>query len=81
MDDMTWTPPRLLTFYARMRLTYLLFWLRLPMPVVWLTALWSSGATVSFLLIDRQRASLNIESGNGLKTVDVTVAKKAVAAM
>lgn len=76
MEDMTWTQPRSPTFLERMRLTYTLFSMRLPAPVVWLTILWSIGATVSFNLTDPRRASLLIESANGRKSVDVTVSIK-----
>ena len=71
-----WTPPRSLTFCERMKLTYTLFLLRLPMPGVWLMALWSSGATVSFNQTNQLPASLLIESGNATVEVTVTTLKR-----
>ncbi len=60
------------TFSERMRLTWLLFSKGLPLPTVWLTALWSSGATVNISLTSPQSAKLVIENGNKGKTVTVT---------
>lgn len=80
-DDMTWTPPRSLTFFERIRLTWALFSVVLAMPVVWLTVVWSSGAIVSFHLTDPKSASLRIVSGNGLKELAVTVRSKRVTAV
>lgn len=72
MDDTTWTPPKLLTFYVRMILTFKAYWMPLPMLAAWLQALWSSGATVSFHPIDPPHVSLRIASGNGLRNLTVT---------
>lgn len=80
VGDTTWTPQRSLIFFERIRLTWTLLRLRLPMPVVWLKALWSSGATVSFLLTDPKNASLHIASGNGLREIEVTVSARKVTA-
>lgn len=74
-EDTTWTQPKLLTFFARMNLTWTLFYVRCPMPVVWLTIAWSSGATASFNLTDPKTALLRIVSGNGRKEMEVTVSK------
>lgn len=70
--------PRLLTFCERMRSTYSLFLMRLPMPGVWLPIVWSSGATVSISLTNPQSAKLVIESGDGHKTLEVTISKHRV---
>lgn len=80
-DGLTWTRPRSLTFCERMKLTWTLCLLRLPMPSVWLTILWSIGARVSFHLTDPKTVSLRIVSANGSKELEVTVKGEAVTAM
>jgi hypothetical protein len=77
-DGMTWTQPRSLTFFERIRLTWTLFWIRLPLPVDWLRAVWSSGATASFNLTVPKSASLHIVSGNGKREISVTVSARRV---
>lgn len=74
-DDTMWTPPRSLTFFERMRVTYALFLMRLPLPLAWLMVVWSSGATVSISPTDRLPVKLHIASGNGHKEVTVTITK------
>jgi hypothetical protein len=81
MDDTIWTPPKSPTFFARINLTWTLFWVRCPMPAAWLTLVWSSGATVSFNLTDPTRASLRIVSASGAKELEVTVSKQRVTPM
>lgn len=76
---MTLTPPRRLTFSERMKLTFMLWRLRLPAPAAWLRAVWSSGATVSLSPIDRLPVKAIIESGNGNVTVEVNIKKKRLA--
>lgn len=73
-----WTRPRSPTFCERMRLTYALFYLRLPMPTAWLMALWSIGTSVSFSPINQLPAKLHIVSGNGRREVTVTIDKVTV---
>lgn len=77
LEDLTWTGTRPLTFFGRMRLTFILFWLRLPMPAAWLVIVWRSGTVASSRLIDPRRVRLRIESVNG-NYVDVTIRKKQV---
>ena len=68
--------PRSPTFCERMRLTYTLFLMGLPLPSAWLRAVWSIGARVSFSPIDQLPARLHIESGDGQIEVMVTISKR-----
>ena len=72
------TPPRLPTFCERMRLTYALCLMRLPLPVVWLRTVWSIGATVNISPINPQSARLVIVRGDGAVMVTVTITKNRV---
>lgn len=73
------TPPRSPTFFERMRLTCWLFWLGLPMPVVWLKVVWSSGAIVSSSPISQRSAKLVIET-NGGNYLNLVISKSHVTA-
>lgn len=77
-ESLTLMQARPLTFSERMRLTYVLFWIRLPLPVDWLRALWSIGATASMSLTPQHSVRLHIESGNGQREVTVTLKKLTV---
>lgn len=81
VDVMTSTQPKSPTFFGPINLTWTLFWVRCPMPVAWLTLVWSIGATVSFNLTDPTRALLRIVSGNGRKEIQITVSKHSVTPM
>lgn len=76
MEDTTLTQMKQLTFYERMRLTFLLLCLPWRLPAGWLAVVWSSGATASFLVIEARIASLHIVSGNGLKEFSMTLSKR-----
>lgn len=78
LADMISTRPKPLTFCARIWLTYLLLWTRLPAPVVWLKIVWSIGATGSLSLIGQLPVKLHIVSGNGEDDITLTVRKTRV---
>lgn len=78
LDVMNLMPPRSPTFFERMRWTYGLLRMGLPMPATWLPIVWSSGATASISPIHPKSARLDIESANGDKTLSVTVSIKRV---
>lgn len=80
LDFMKSMPPRSLTFFERMRLTYALFSMGLPMPVEWLTIVWSIGARVSSSPIDQRSVKLSIETKSGYRYVTVTISKRQVTA-
>lgn len=67
-----WTQPKLLTFYARMKLTSASSWLPWWLWAVFLMTVWSSGATASLRQIDPLTVRLSIVSGNGQRRVMVT---------
>lgn len=67
------TLPRSPTFSERMRLTLVLLRMRLPMPGMWLPALWSSGAIVSSNLIAPLSVRLVIELENGDQSVELEI--------
>jgi hypothetical protein len=71
MDDTTLTPPRLLTFSERTRMTWTLRYLGWRMLAASLPVVWSSGATVSSSPIGRLPALLEA-SRDG----DVTLQKR-----
>jgi hypothetical protein len=75
-DDTEWTQPKLLTFYERMKLTFVPLKTHCAMPAGWLRVVWSRGASVSFRLIEAKSVSLHIASGNGLRTFDLTIANR-----
>jgi len=77
-DGFSLTQPRRPTFSERMRLTYALFLMRLPLCSGWLGILWSSGAIASFSPIDRLPAKLLIE--NDRKSIEITISKRHVTA-
>jgi hypothetical protein len=73
MDDTTWTLPRSPTFSERLRLTWMLFSLRLPMLAGWMGLLWSTGATVSLHRTGQLPVSLRIANASGRKTAEITI--------
>lgn len=71
--DMILTQPRPLTFCERLRMTFWLWQMHWRAQAIFLKALWSNGATVSFSRIGQQSASVAI--GNGRKQAIVTASK------
>jgi hypothetical protein len=65
MDVTTWTRPRSLTFFERIRLMLMLFSMRLGRPDIWLRILWSSGVKGSFDPTGPLTGKLHIESASG----------------
>jgi len=76
MVDMISTPPRQLTFCERLRMTFWLLSASLRMQGAWIKALWRSGATVSFLRIGQQSASVVIESGRNPRHQTIVTASR-----
>jgi hypothetical protein len=76
MDFFALMPPRSPTFSERLRMTYALWSMRLPMPSVWIPIVWSIGATASLSPTGPQSAKLTIETANADRCVTVTISKR-----
>lgn len=65
MAGLNWTPPKRLTFFERMKLTYALLSLNLRPLAGFIKAMWRSGASVSFSRTGRGIVSVRIVSADG----------------
>lgn len=65
-----------LTFCARVKMTFMPFSLNWRAQAVWITALWRSGATVSFHLTDQHYASVVIVNGRNPRILTALTASK-----
>lgn len=77
MDMMLTTEPQRMTLRARLAVTVALFKMRVPVPRIWLRAVWSRGATASQTPADQLPVTLTITSGDGNIEITFVIRKKA----
>lgn len=75
MASSRWTPPRSLTFYTRMRMTFFMSWRHLKQWAGWMVVVWSNGATVSFSRTHRLKGK-GVTVTNGKQRVTYRVTPK-----